>query len=58
LEGRLRNRFPSPTSVKQLKEVIREEWHETGLEPVRNLCNSIPRRISSVLKAKVNPEPY
>jgi hypothetical protein len=56
LETRMRNRFPPPTSLKQL-DVAQEECYKIPLETVRNLCESIPRRIVAVLKAKVGPTP-
>jgi hypothetical protein len=53
LETRVRNRFPSPTSLKQLEDVLQEEWYKIPLEAVHNLYGSIPRRIAAVLKVKV-----
>jgi hypothetical protein len=53
LETRVRNRFPPPTSLKQLEEVIQEEWYKIPLETVQNLCKSIPRRTAAILKANV-----
>jgi hypothetical protein len=41
LEARVRNRFPTPTALKQLEEVIQEEWYKIPLETVQNLCKSI-----------------
>jgi hypothetical protein len=35
LETRLRNRFPSPTSLKQLEDFLQEEWCKIQLETVR-----------------------
>jgi hypothetical protein len=58
LETRVRNRFPTPTSVKQLEDVLQEEWYKILLETVENLYESIPRRIAIVLKAKGGPTPY
>jgi transposase len=37
LETRLRNRFPLPKSVKQLEEVLQEEWYTISLENVQNM---------------------
>jgi hypothetical protein len=37
LEIGLRNRFPSPTSLKQLENVLQEEWYKIPLETVQNL---------------------
>jgi hypothetical protein len=44
LETRVRNRFPPPTSLKQLEDVLQEEWDKIPLETVQNLYESIPRR--------------
>jgi hypothetical protein len=54
---RLRNRFPPPTSLKQLKDVLKK-WYKIPLETVQNLYESIPRRIAAVLKAKRGSTPY
>jgi transposase len=32
LETRVKNRFPPPTSLKQLENVLQEEWHKILLE--------------------------
>jgi hypothetical protein len=52
LETRVRNWFPTPTSLKQLEDVFQEEWYKILLETVQNLYESIPRRIAAVWKAK------
>jgi hypothetical protein len=54
----MRNRFPHPTSLKQLEDVLREEWFKIPLETVQNLYESIPRRTAAVLKAEDGPTPY
>jgi hypothetical protein len=54
----VRNRFPSPTSLKQLEDVIQEEWYKIPPETVHNLYNSIPRRTGTILKAKGGPTSY
>jgi hypothetical protein len=35
LETRVRNRFPPPTSLKQLQDVLQEEWYKIPLETVQ-----------------------
>jgi transposase len=55
LETRVRNRFPPPTSLKQLEDVLQEECYKIPLQTVQNLYESIPRRIAAVLKAKGGP---
>jgi hypothetical protein len=54
----MRNRFPPATYLKQLEDVLQEEWYKITLETVQNLCESIPRRIAAVLKAEGGPIPY
>jgi hypothetical protein len=58
LETRVRNRFPLPTTLKQLEDVLQEEWYKIPLETVQNLYESIPKRFAAVLKAKGGPTPY
>jgi hypothetical protein len=53
LETRVRNRFPPPTSLKQLEDVLQEEWYKIPLEIVQNLHESVTRRIAAVLKTNV-----
>jgi hypothetical protein len=42
LETRVKNRFPPPTSLKQLEDVL-QEWYKIPPETVQNLYESIPR---------------
>jgi hypothetical protein len=58
LETRVGNRFPPPTSLKQLENVLKEEWYKIPREAVQNLNDSIQRRNASLLKAKDGPRPY
>jgi hypothetical protein len=53
----VRNRFPPPTSLNQLENVLQEEWNKIPLETVQNSYESIPRTVA-VLKAKGGPIPY
>jgi hypothetical protein len=57
LETRVRSRFPPPTSLKQLEDVLQKDWYKIPLETVQNLYESVPR-IAAVLKAKRCPTPY
>jgi hypothetical protein len=57
-ETRVRNRFPPPTSLNQLEDVLQEEWYKIPLWSVQNLYEAIPRRTAAVLKAKDGPTPY
>jgi hypothetical protein len=58
LETRVRNRFLPPISLKQLEDVLQEAWYKVSQETVKNLYESIPRRITAVLKAKGGPTLY
>jgi hypothetical protein len=58
LEARMRNRIPPSTSLKQLEQVLLEEWNKILLEALENLNESISRRIAVVLKEKYSPTPY
>jgi hypothetical protein len=53
LETRVRNRFPPPTSLKQLEDVLQKEWYKISLETIQNLYESIQRRLVAVLKERV-----
>jgi hypothetical protein len=52
LEARVRSRFSPPASIQQLEDVLQAEWYKIPLETVQNLCKSIPRGTTAVLKAK------
>jgi hypothetical protein len=54
----VRNRFPPPTSLKQLEDVLQEQWYKILLETVQIFCETIPRRTAAVLKAEGGPTPY
>jgi hypothetical protein len=54
----VRNRFPLPTFLKQLEDVLQEEWYKIPLETVQNLHESIPRRAVAVLGVTAGPAPY
>jgi hypothetical protein len=58
LETRVGNRFPPPTYLKQLEDVLREEWYKILLDTDHTLYESILRRTAAVLKAKVGPAPF
>jgi hypothetical protein len=57
-ETRVRNRFPDPTSLKQLEDVLQEEWYKIPLEKDQHLWESVPSRTVAVLKAKSGPSLY
>jgi hypothetical protein len=54
----VRNRFPLPTSLKQLEDVLQEEWYKIPLETVQNLYESIPKSTMVLFMAKRGPTPY
>jgi hypothetical protein len=58
LETRVRNRFPPPTSLKQLEDVLQEERYKIPLETAQNLYDSILRKTAAVLNANLGPTPY
>jgi hypothetical protein len=57
-ETKVRERFPSLISLKQLEDVLQEEWYKIPLETVQNLYKSIPGKTAAVLKTKGGPTPY
>jgi hypothetical protein len=54
----VRNRFPPPTSLQQLEDVLQEKWYNIPLETAQSLHESIPTRIAAVVKAKGASTPY
>jgi hypothetical protein len=58
LESRMRSRFPSPSSVKQLEGAVHEERRSIPLGTVQNLGESVPSRTQAVLLANGDPTPY
>jgi hypothetical protein len=54
----VRNRFPTPTSLKQLEDVLQEQQYKIPLETVQNSYEPIPRKIAAVLKAKGGTTSY
>jgi hypothetical protein len=40
----VRYRFPPPISLKQLEDVLQEEWYNIPLQTVQNLYEYILRR--------------
>ena len=57
LVSRVRSRFPSPSSLKQLHNVLHEQRYNMPPETIQNLHESIPRRIQAVLQANCGPSP-
>ncbi|KAK9710483.1 hypothetical protein QE152_g26000 [Popillia japonica] len=57
-EQRVRSRFPAPSSLKQLTDILVEEWDNIPLETIQKLYESIPRRIEAVLQASDGSTTY
>ena len=57
LVRQVRNRYPPPSCLKELEQVLMEEWLETPLDEVRKMHDSIPRRIEAAQKAGGGPTP-
>ncbi|PNF18190.1 hypothetical protein B7P43_G18223, partial [Cryptotermes secundus] len=58
LESYLRARYPPPSSLTELANVLQEEWYKTPLQIIQDLYLSIPRRLQEVLQARGCPTPY
>ena len=57
METNLRSRNP-PASLKELREALRTEWNSISQEVLRNLIESMPRRVKAVIEAKGGPTRY
>ena len=57
-EQQVRNRYPPPSCLKELEQVLMEKWPKITLDEVRKLYDSIPWRIEAVQKAEGEPIPY
>jgi hypothetical protein len=58
LESRVRGRFPHSSPLKQLEDVLHEEWYNILLENVQDLDECTARRIQAVLQTNGGPTPY
>jgi hypothetical protein len=58
LENNLRVRYPPPSSLTELANVLQEEWYKIPSEIIQNLYLSIPRTLQEVLQPKVCPTQY
>jgi hypothetical protein len=58
LKIRVGNRLPPPASLKQLEDVLQEEWYKIPLKTVQNLYESTARRTAAVFTAHGGPTPY
>jgi hypothetical protein len=48
----VRGRFPPATSLKQLEDVLREEWYTILLETVQSLYECIQRMTGGYIEGK------
>jgi hypothetical protein len=53
LEARVKNRFPPPTSLKQLEDVHQEEWYKILLETIQTATSPIQERLRLCWRPKV-----
>ena len=58
LESRVRSRFPPPSPVKQLEDVLHEEWYSMPVAAIQNVYESVLRKIQAVLQANGGLTPY
>jgi hypothetical protein len=54
----VRNGFTPPTSLKQVEDVLQEEWCKILLKTAQNFYDFIPKRTEVVLKAEGGPTQY
>ena len=48
----VRHRFPLPSSLKELQDILTEEWLKIPLEAIHKLYEAIPWRIDAVIAAR------
>lgn len=58
LERKVRERKPHPRNKKELFVVLKEEWMKINPEVVKNLVDSMPRRVKAVIDHDGNPTRY
>jgi hypothetical protein len=58
LDRRVRGRQNTPKNKTELMDVLVEEWQKIEPEILKNLVESMPRRIQAVIDAKGNPTRY
>lgn len=52
LKKRIRSRIQPPSNLSQLRQAALEEWENIPQERVKNLINSMRRRLDAVIKAR------
>lgn len=58
LERRIRARNPHPKSLSELRTALKEEWHNIPESVYRDLVESMPRRVATVIASKGMPTRY
>jgi len=58
LERRVRAYKPHPKNIRKLMIVLEEEWNKIEPEILKNLIESMPRRVQAVIDSKGNPTKY
>jgi hypothetical protein len=53
-----RNGLPPPASLKELEEVLQEEFCKISLESVQNLYESITKRTADMVQHNINKEMF
>ena len=49
---------PHPKNLKELRDLVQEEWLKIPASDLEKLVDSMPRRVRSVIKNKGNPTKY
>jgi hypothetical protein len=58
VERKVRSRLPSPSSLKQLEDVLHEQRYSIALETVQDLRESAPKWLQAVLEAYSGQTPF
>ena len=58
IKVKIRQRDSQPSSVKQLKQWVKEEWDAIPVEYYRNLIKSMLRQVQAVLATNGGPTKY
>lgn len=58
LKRRIRTHEIKVKNKKELFSLLKDEWYKTNPKIINNLIESMPRRITAVLKSKGNPTKY
>lgn len=58
LDRRVRAHKPKPKNTRELFIVLREKWETIEISKINNLIESMPRRVTAVIKNQGNPTRY